>query len=91
MDKVDRATKTSLKIGDTEKEEIAKEKVNKIKAIELILATCVQYNQSNTIMFKDKLKDRELYLRDLESFCDRNRLNFNEFYVMEKKERKIAV
>jgi mRNA interferase MazF len=91
MEKVENALRVSLKIGDTQKEKIAKDKALKIEKIECVLATLSQYGQTDNIVYKDKLKTRELYLNDLENFCSINKLNYKDFYKQEQLEQKIAV
>jgi mRNA interferase MazF len=91
MEKVENALCVSLKIGDTRKEKIAKEKALEVRQLDLLLSRLVKYNIDSKD-FTDTLKERELYLNDLIGFCESNKLNYREFYSMSGEEsRKIAV
>lgn len=91
MQKVENATMVSLNLGDSKKEKIAKDKALKIEKIEYALATLSEYGQTDNIIFKDKLRTRELYLKDLESYCSNNNLDFRNYYKQEQVQEKIAV
>lgn len=78
IEKIDKSMKISLGLFN-EKSEIAQNKANYIKELDLFIAKWIDYHEDiNKI--KDEVNNRKIAEKDLACYCRNNNLNMSDYY-----------
>lgn len=64
-------------------DKIAERTANEIKVIDMFIVKCMKFFGDNINSIKEELKEREVKVNELETYCKSKRLNMNNYYSVE--------
>ena len=82
LDELDEALEVS--VGLTKRSELkAKQLTSEIKIIDILIEKCMKLFGGNINSIKEELKEREIKVNELETYCKTKRLNINNYYSID--------
>ena len=80
--RLNEALEISLGLADNN-DKIAERTANEIKVIDMVIAKCMKLFGNNITAVKDELREREVKMNELETYCRNKRINIDSYYSIE--------